>query len=331
MPQTWEMSIDELLIFGFGCCLCFTGLILVLRQYRRGFFLSLCFLALGITLITNQSILIKGIATLMVWPAFYLYVSQRHQRIHGHWHRSLHFLIPAMWGLALGLEFSALSQWLETLAFLQFIPYVLLTLVESYRQFRSTVFRQALQPAYAQWTFIGLLIVIAIRLLLPIFPIDLPGFISVFHGAVGLYLIGIFSFSIHGPFRKEEWTLRLGKEEGSNYEEELKRRLDLLLNKEKIFVIPDLTLQELSSKMQVRSAALSGFFNSSLGRNFNEVINEHRVEEVKRLMRDPNTDPKATLMELAYRSGFNSKATFNRIFKEMTGMTPRAFKTQMAE
>lgn len=327
MVQTMEISIHQLLAFGFGCSLCFAGLILLVRQNYDNLFLSLSFVGVGISIVDPGSI-VHEIAVLTTWPAFYLYVSQRHQRIHWYPFTGLHFLIPAIWGLVIGLELADWEEWLQAIAFLQFIPYALLTLVETYRQYRSTAFRQVLQSAYPNWVFTGLLIVIAIRLLIPLLPVDLQSFISIFHVVVGGYFIGIFSFSIHGPFRREEWTFQPEKEEGSNYEEALKRRLDQLLNKEKIFAIPDLTLQELSNKMQIKSASLSGFFSTSLGRNFNEVINEYRVEEVKRLMRDPNTDPKATLMELAYRSGFNSKATFNRIFKEMTGMTPKAFKAQ---
>ncbi len=330
MAQIVEMAITELLLFGLGCCLCFLGLILLTRQYLRNLFLPLCFLTLGISIMVTPSI-VQGVAMLTIWPAFYLNISLRHQRFRWQPLVGLHFLVPVIWGIILWWELADLSQWLHAVTFIQFVPYSLLTLVECYHQYRSEVFRQALQPAYSQWTFVGLLIIMATRLLLPLFPVSLLELIAIFHSVVGLYLMGIFSFSIHGPFRREEWVLSLEKEEGANYEEELKRRLDLLLVKEKIFVIPDLTLQELSNRMQIKSAALSGFFNASLGRNFNEVINEYRVEEVKRLMRDPNTDPKATLMELAYQSGFNSKATFNRIFKAMTGVTPRAFKTQMAE
>lgn len=330
--MTWitDVLLAQQLAFGFGCCLCFAGLIMFARQFHQSFFLSLCFLMLGVTVMVSF-MPAKEASLLIIWPAYYLHVRQRHQRIKWHPFMAPHFVIPVLWGMLRMFGFASLEQWFESVAFLQWVPYILLTLAELYRQFRSTTFKMVLEPAFTSWAFLGLLFIFVVRLLLPILSVDVLVFNAVFQGAFGLYLFGMFSFYVHGPFRHEEWTLQLEKEATSNYEEELKRRLDVLLKREKVYVIPDLTLQELSKKMHIRSAALSGFFSASLGRNFNEVINEYRVEEVKRLMRDPNTDPRATLMELAYQSGFNSKATFNRIFKEMTGMTPKAFKTQATE
>ncbi|MDW3193745.1 MAG: helix-turn-helix transcriptional regulator [Cytophagales bacterium] len=330
MVQPLEIPLGQLLTFGYGCCLCFAGLLVLIRQFRQGLWLAVGLLALGLVTIESD-LLLREVATLVIWPAFYLYTRQSLQIVRWYPLLALHFLVPIIWGAAHWLEIVSLERWLAAVAFLQLIPYILLSLVELYRQFRSRIFQQAVQPAYASWAFFGLLMIFALRLLLPLIPVDYQVLMSVFYGGTGMYLLGLFSFSIHGPFRRESWTLHLEKEGASNFEEELQRRLNVLLQQEKVFVIPDLTLQELSNKMHIKSAALSGFFSTSLGRNFNEVINEHRVEEVKRLMRDPNTDPKATLMELAYKAGFNSKATFNRIFKEMTGMTPKAFKTQLTE
>ena len=330
MTQSFDTVNYDLLSFGFGSILSFAGLVLLIRQYKHGSFLSLCCLSLGLAY-TLPPMWAKEILVLMVWPSFYLHVRLRHQPLSWRPAMIFHFLIAALWGLGKGLELTFLSQWFDALSFLQFVPYVIFALVDLYRQFRSRLLQLALQSYYSEWTFLGLLIVFFIRLALPLFPIDQEFLHLIFMGTFGLYLLGLFSFSVQGPFRQEGWTFQLAKEEASNYEEELKRRLDLLLQREKIFKVPDLTLQELSRKMQIRSSALSGFLSNSLGRNFNEVINEYRVAEVKRLMGDPNTDPKATLMELAYQSGFNSKATFNRIFKEATGMTPKAYRTQTLE
>lgn len=327
MALSQDIPLDHLLTFGLGCCLCFAGLVILMRQARQGCFLSVCLLTLGATMIV-PFLLAKAVASLMIWPAYYLHVRQRHHRIKWHPFIIMHFLLAFLWGLMQLLSPQTIEQWFDSLAFLQWIPYVLLSLVELYRQYRSAIFKRILRASFAQWAFWGFLIVILTRLLFPIIPVGDFSIQFSFDGLFGLYLLCVFSFYVHGPFEQEEWAIELEKEARSNYEEELKRQLDVLLKKEKVFVIPDLTLQELSHKMNIKSAALSGFFSASLGRNFNEIINEHRVEEVKRLMNDPNTDPKSTLMELAYQSGFNSKATFNRIFKEMTGMTPKAFKAQ---
>jgi len=62
-----------------------------------------------------------------------------------------------------------------------------------------------------------------------------------------------------------------------------------------------------------------------LKKNFNDFINEYRVIDTARKMQDPAYDH-ITLLGIAFESGFNSKRTFNRVFKEMTGKSPVEFK-----
>ena len=54
-------------------------------------------------------------------------------------------------------------------------------------------------------------------------------------------------------------------------------------------------------------------------------MNGYRIEEVKRRLQAGDTQ-RLTLLGIAYESGFNSKTTFNRVFKETTGMSPKAYK-----
>lgn len=175
------------------------------------------------------------------------------------------------------------------------------------------------------WLHIGLLILIGFRIILPLVLLDLESYMKLFHVLTATYFIGVSAFFVN-PREAFFSDSMVFKEETSNYEEELKRRLENALKKEKVFLVPDLSLQELALKMQIKSSELSSFLSATLGKNFNDVINEYRIDEVKRLIADPTTDPKSTIMELAYQSGFNSKATFNRIFKRITGSTPKAYR-----
>ena len=326
MTQFLETSFVQLTALSLGSCMVLVGALLMIRQYTQGIFLSFAMLALGLALIADffDAAPLGRVALLIVWPAFFLYVRQGYQPVRLRITMILHFLVPLAWGLVQFGGGMAFVNWYESVAFLQWIPYAVFSLVALYEQLHSSIMKQALQPSFLQWSFGGLVILCIVRLMLPFLPFPNQFFIAV----TGLYFMGIFSFSIHGPFRRYQWSPVIEKEVGTNYDEELKRRLDVLLNQEKVFVIPDLTLQELSQRMCIRTGALSFFLSTSLGSNFNEVMNTHRVQEVKRLMHDPETDPKATLMELAYQAGFNSKATFNRSFKEITGMTPKAYKLQ---
>ena len=58
-------------------------------------------------------------------------------------------------------------------------------------------------------------------------------------------------------------------------------------------------------------------------------MNEYRVEEVKKRMVDP-AYKNLTILAIAYDSGFNSKSSFNTIFKELTGMTPSAYQQSVS-
>jgi AraC-like DNA-binding protein len=93
---------------------------------------------------------------------------------------------------------------------------------------------------------------------------------------------------------------------------------------------PDLTLEQLASQVKVRPKLLSHAINEGLGKNFFEFINQYRIEEAKRLLTDP-ADKRITVLEVLYQVGFNSKSSFNTVFKKQTGMTPSEFKKRMGE
>lgn len=88
---------------------------------------------------------------------------------------------------------------------------------------------------------------------------------------------------------------------------------------------PELTLSSLAGKLELTVHELSGIINRVFKKSFNDFINEYRVREVITKMQDPAYHH-ITLLGIAYASGFNSKATFNRIFKQITGKSPVTYK-----
>ncbi|TPE42948.1 helix-turn-helix domain-containing protein [Pontibacter mangrovi] len=89
----------------------------------------------------------------------------------------------------------------------------------------------------------------------------------------------------------------------------------------------DLTIQELAEAMGMAKHHLSRVINERLGKNFFEFVNEYRVNEAKRLLVHPDFSHYTTLA-IAMEAGFNSKATFNAVFKKLTAMTPTAYAAQ---
>jgi len=101
------------------------------------------------------------------------------------------------------------------------------------------------------------------------------------------------------------------------------QRLISLMEKDRLFLQPDLNLYELAQHLQTGSTQVSATINQVFKQNFNDYVNSLRVEEFIRLC-EMNSE-KYTLLSLAYDSGFNSKATFNRAFKKIKGCSPKEF------
>jgi AraC-like DNA-binding protein len=101
-------------------------------------------------------------------------------------------------------------------------------------------------------------------------------------------------------------------------------KLAELMDKQKVFRKPELTLSEVARSMGTNSSVLSKVINSHFGLNFNDYINRQRVGDVVQKMTDPAFSQQ-TFLSIAYDAGFNSKSTFNRAFLKFVGMSPRDY------
>jgi putative ABC transport system permease protein len=88
---------------------------------------------------------------------------------------------------------------------------------------------------------------------------------------------------------------------------------------------PELSVSSLAEELDMPAHELSRIINLALKKNFSDFVNEYRIREVVQKMQDPGYD-RMTLLGIAYESGFNSKTTFNRTFKEMTRKSPAEYK-----
>lgn len=108
-----------------------------------------------------------------------------------------------------------------------------------------------------------------------------------------------------------------------------KLQLQNLMQEEKPYHNSNLTLQDLSEKLNISTHNLSEVINTQLNQNFFDFVNSYRVEEVKQKLAEPAYEH-LKILAVAYDSGFNSKTSFNAIFKRMTGQTPSEFRKQNA-
>lgn len=124
------------------------------------------------------------------------------------------------------------------------------------------------------------------------------------------------------------------KYESSNLQDEQKNRyiekLQTFVDKHKPYLAPELTLAQLSEKVNIPAHYLSQIVNEKLGCTFLDFINGYRVEEAKAKLTDAKLSH-YTIMAIAYESGFNSKSTFYAAFKKFAGMTPSAYRKQIKE
>ena len=103
--------------------------------------------------------------------------------------------------------------------------------------------------------------------------------------------------------------------------------LEELMEKQKPYLNPTLTIYELARLADMQPHQLSKLINKKFNCNFFEYINRYRIESFKKyLFSDKYKE--FTLLAIALECGFNSKSAFNRVFKEQTGITPGEFKKQ---
>lgn len=97
-----------------------------------------------------------------------------------------------------------------------------------------------------------------------------------------------------------------------------------LFEKEKIFLDPELNLNQLSEKVDLSRNEVSEIINLGFGMNFNDFVNHFRIEEFKKRLQ-AGGHKQFSLVGLAFECGFNSKATFNRVFKKELKLTPTEY------
>jgi AraC-like DNA-binding protein len=100
-----------------------------------------------------------------------------------------------------------------------------------------------------------------------------------------------------------------------------RNKLLALMADEQPWLEPELTLAELAHRLRTNTSLLSHVINTGCGQNFNDFVNSYRVAEAERKLQDPRL-AHYSLVGIALESGFNSKSTFNRVFKKLAGRTP---------
>ncbi|WP_263361675.1 helix-turn-helix domain-containing protein [Flavobacterium collinsii] len=135
-----------------------------------------------------------------------------------------------------------------------------------------------------------------------------------------LYLSGMVvfykrneTFKVHP--KKEKYVNKIESEEVNSILE----KIQIAFNSKNIHKNPNLTLNLLAQEIKIRPQLLSQFLNDNLNKSYTQFINEYRIEEAKKILKQ---DSNLKMEVVAEYCGFNSSSTFYGAFKKATGTTP---------
>lgn len=104
----------------------------------------------------------------------------------------------------------------------------------------------------------------------------------------------------------------------------LKHQLDHLMTDKKPYLNRNLMKADLAELLGVNSPEMARLLNESIGMNFFEYVNYHRIKEFINLA-ETEKAKQLTFFGLAQEAGFNSKTTFNKSFKDLMGKSPKEY------
>lgn len=112
----------------------------------------------------------------------------------------------------------------------------------------------------------------------------------------------------------------------SEDEKRIADKVRSLMELEKLYQEPTFSRADLAREVGTSENTLSRVINSAFGKSFPRLLNELRVEDAKKMLQNPDIP----IQVLAFEAGFNSLASFNRVFREVTGETPTQYRNASA-
>ena len=363
--QVLNIPIDSfiaVIISCFGILLCLTvGIQIVFR--KKGILQANIFL--GFLLVLNSLTLLNNVMAMTglyskyqflyflpltfsfsIGPLFYLFVRSRIQPGFVFSKKdTIHFVLPALqflFYLSIGFRSAEFKSWIwrnELAPYGQFIEESVLIILSMGYVFAATKLVSKELPIelwkhpICKWLknfSVSLLILLAISSLYEITDWALWGFfeynlfntpwvdfpLKITYGIISL-LIGYNAFIYQ--HQSLVTPTFYSNENGNN----LKERIQELLEQKQVYLDPELNIDAFSKMLGLHRNQLSKYFTSQ-GSSFRTTINEYRVWHFLELVK-AGKNQHLTILGLAFESGFNSKASFNRIFKASQGQTPRDY------
>ncbi|MDN3652602.1 helix-turn-helix domain-containing protein [Thalassotalea ponticola] len=317
------------------------GFLLLWRiEQFKGIALLLCLIALACLIniveetgITRDWYLISPLFIMLFGPATYLAAKiafNRHLTKRDYWH-----LLPVL----LALPFTSYVHIIIAVgtAWRVIYAFITATMLVKYKLYideqRSDADEYSLN--WLVWllviTTLFNLVDLARLNLQPVLPYELNVFGQGVNNLVWLIasMVLIYKFSrFQGLPTPSERDAKQGNEESSNDTEyqSLFTELNQLIVDNQWYLTPRLTLAQISELTGIQTRDISRAINLHTKKSFNEYINQFRVNTVCEKLR---VNGGASLTDIAFDAGFSSKASFNKVFKQLTGKTPSEYKLSL--
>lgn len=275
---------------------------------------------------------------LILPPAVYFFVLSNTER--NFQFRKVHFLlfIPALIEIVIELidyAFQLNGKGLNLIEYKAFfiyseiIPVLWMILVLALSWKKINTISKPLKPTFhlkKLYAFLFYFVLFTVFWLLIVFmDIQIFNYIEILLVAF-LFLLGYIGY--FAPSFFEVPNMLSVKSVFSNYNDEPElARLESAMEEEELFIQSKLSLKTLAKELKLPAKYVSYLINTYHNTNFHDYINTYRVKEVIRNIEDSSQKNK-TILALALESGFNSKSSFNQVFKNHTGKSPSEFYTK---
>jgi AraC-like DNA-binding protein len=319
-------------------------------------FNNLYFVILGTTLISEYPILIFLPLrwTLLIPAAFYFYVSyliNNDKKIKANrWWLFLPFLLQFLiqisdWifymiDLSAAIEWRISIGWIfffEELLGLAFSIIMLLLILKKIKHYDQMIneTKSTIEKYSLRWLYV-LFFVLAFLWLLWLLPYLVGLFIPInatfSHYPLWIAMSIFIYWTGYKAYSKDEIFSAAEEPESYKASAELSANSKQLyqlvvqdIEQNKLYMNPEIDLVYLADRHQVSVGHLSRAINKHSKQNFFYLINYYRVEEVKKRLQDDRYSHLSNL-GIAMDCGFNSKSTFNDVFKKLSGTTPSKYK-----
>ena len=139
---------------------------------------------------------------------------------------------------------------------------------------------------------------------------------------LGLGLVYVAGTSLFRIYPQAVQIVERGSREMNPEEKNIAQRIEGLLAMEKIYQEPHYTRADLARELELPESVVSKVINVHFGKSFPQLLNEKRVADATKLL----TETTLAIKDVAEQVGFNSTASFNRVFRDLTGQTPSTYR-----